>query len=157
MRIHLKERDYYEDLYDSFTVDTCRHMRFSDKEIPDEEFLGQDLSEEQIKALKDIKGGWIDVVREIGTFCYAAERYKDKSEAIDEWMKKTVKRTKDWLNLNHHVMFGAESACLPTYGSSLKTNTGATTEASKSDFCACISVLYVRHDQRSLITAKSSR
>ena len=88
MRIHLKEREHYEDLYDSFTVDTCRHMRFSNKEIPDEEFLGQDLSEEQIKALKDIKGGWIDVVREIGTFCYAAERYKDKSEAIDEWMKK---------------------------------------------------------------------
>lgn len=88
MRTHLKEREYYEDLYDSFTVDTCRFMRFSDKDIPDEEFLGQDLSEDQIKALKDIKSGWIDVAREIGTFCYAAERYKDKSETIDEWIKK---------------------------------------------------------------------
>ncbi len=88
MLIHLKEREYYEDLYDSFTVETCRHMRLPGKEISDEEFKGQDLSEEQIKALKDIRGGWTDVAQEIGAFCYAAERYKKKSEVIDEWMKK---------------------------------------------------------------------
>lgn len=87
MRAHSREREYYEDLYDSFTVETCRNMNSRKFDVTDKDFEGQELSPEQVKAMKDIKADWSEVAREITVFTYAAERYKNKSQTVDKWMR----------------------------------------------------------------------
>jgi hypothetical protein len=87
MITYLKNQAYYEDLYDSFTVETCRSMNSRKFDINDKDFEGQNLSPEQIKAMKQIKSDWSEVAREIAVFTYAAERYRSKSQTVDKWMR----------------------------------------------------------------------
>lgn len=87
MFTYLKNQAYYEGLYDSFTVETCRSMNSHKFDITDKDFEDQDLSPEQIKAMKEIKSNWSDVAREIAVFTYAAERYSSKAQTVDKWMR----------------------------------------------------------------------
>ena len=92
MITYLKELEHYEDLYDSSTVESCRRMISPNFDISDEDFKDQGLSVEQLEAMKKIKADWSKVAAEIATFCYAAERYRSRSEVIDDWMKKDRER-----------------------------------------------------------------
>lgn len=87
MITYLKDQAHYEDLYDSFTVDSCRVMNSHKFDITDKDVEGQDLSPEQVEAMKAIKADWSEVAREIAVFTYAAERYKNKSQTVDKWMR----------------------------------------------------------------------
>ena len=88
MITHLQTRERYEDLYDEWTVESCRRLYSRKPTITDEDFAREKLTPEQIKAMKGIKYDWLKIVQELGAFTYAAERYNNKDQVIDELMRK---------------------------------------------------------------------
>lgn len=87
MFTHPQTREYYEDLYDKWTVESCRRMASFKPEIKDEDFGGEELTPEQLEKMKEIRLQWSGVAAEIATFTYAAQRYNDKDAAISKWMQ----------------------------------------------------------------------
>ena len=55
MITHLQTRERYEDLYDEWTVESCRRLYSRKPTITDEDFAREKLTPEQIKAMKGIK------------------------------------------------------------------------------------------------------
>jgi DNA-directed RNA polymerase subunit RPC12/RpoP len=92
MFTHLQTREYYEDLYDKWTVESCRRMASFEPEIKDEDFAGEKLTSEQLEKMKEIRRQWSGVAAEMATFTYAAERYTNKDRFIGEWMQKDRER-----------------------------------------------------------------
>ncbi len=78
---HLKEEVYYNDLYDSITVECCRSIEDS--------ILNKDLSEYKVDGAteKDKKHAKY-VVHQLMLYYEAGERYLQKAETIREWMER---------------------------------------------------------------------
>jgi hypothetical protein len=87
MYIHLKEREHYEESYDKWTVDRCRHFASYDPDLTDEDLAKEKLTSEQVEAMKTVKGLWSNVIREMTTFSYAAERYNGKEAYISQQIR----------------------------------------------------------------------
>lgn len=87
---HLKSHEYYEDRYDKHTVERCRRFmshRYNLDEMPDSDFEDIKKTPKNIEIIKEIKGNWAGLVNELMAWFYAAERYNDKSIAIDRWLR----------------------------------------------------------------------
>lgn len=78
---HLKERSYYEEMYDRFTVEWCRRFEeprlISDEELED----SKELSLSQIQKYHDLS---IDFL----LFQEAGNRWLHRDETIQEWMER---------------------------------------------------------------------
>lgn len=88
MITHLKTQEYYEDIYDKWTVESCRRMSSNKLELTDDDFEKEKLTAEQIKNMKAIKSEWSGVAREMAVFTFAAERHNNKSQVIDDMMRR---------------------------------------------------------------------
>lgn len=77
---YLKDQIYYSDLYDRFTVEECRRLLETTKDLDLSKYKNdQKLTEEERKQLV----GWID---HLHIYIYSGERYESKSKTIDKWM-----------------------------------------------------------------------
>lgn len=74
MQKHLKTKKYYEDLYDKQTVEDCRYS--------------ESLSNEIVNNKSDIKKVINDVALNLLLYCKTGERYLDKEETINKWIKR---------------------------------------------------------------------
>jgi len=117
MMIYLKAREYYEDLYDKFTVEHCRDFSDQHLEITDKEIDDSDLTPEQAKAMKEIRNTWIDLVKEMSVFFMAAERFNKKDAFIEERMRED--QTKD--HMMSHAEPPANAHCRKCMGRDLRT------------------------------------
>lgn len=92
----VRTKTEYEDLYDKLTVEKCRRMRNPSAEPLKDEDIEKDksLNDKQKAHLYEVRELWIDVVREISTFCYAADRYIKKEEILREWQQKDEAKDK---------------------------------------------------------------
>lgn len=88
MFTYLQTREHYEDIYDKWTVESCRRMASYEPEATDEDLSKVNLTPKQVEAMKEIKQGWPGVARELAVFSYAAERYNQKAETIEGWERK---------------------------------------------------------------------
>lgn len=82
---HLKDRSYYEGMYDRFTVEWCR--RFEEpRPISDEELeASKELSLPQIQWCHDLSTDWL-------LFQEAGNRWLHRDETIREWMERDRRR-----------------------------------------------------------------
>lgn len=80
---HLKEKQYYIDLYDTFTVERCRKAERYHERIDDSIF---DKAEEK-PTLEDIARVKY-VTKEMYLYFTTGEEYKDKSKTMQEWMER---------------------------------------------------------------------
>jgi ribosomal protein L40E len=84
---HLKPREYYEDLYDKFTVERCRRFknRSHDQEIEDSDFGDVEKTPHNIEVMKEIKTNWGWLVSDMLVWGNAAYRFNTKAATIEEW------------------------------------------------------------------------
>ena len=84
---HLKDKQYYIDLYDRYTVEHCRRAekrwKDDDKELPPIE--GEKLTKEQQAGMKDSLMEWVMHFEK-------GERYLQKDSRIHEWMESDRKK-----------------------------------------------------------------
>ena len=80
---HLKEKQYYIDLYDKFTVERCREAVRYHEGIDDSVFekAKEKPTPEEIVRVKY-------ATREMYLYFTTGEEYKNKSKTIDEWMER---------------------------------------------------------------------
>lgn len=82
---HLKDRPYYEDMYDRHTVEMCRR-----NEEP------RQMTEEELKEKEDISPAQLqwchDLVTDWTLFQTAGDRYLQREETIERWMEKDRRR-----------------------------------------------------------------
>ena len=78
---HLKDKEYYSDLYDKSTVERCRRSveHFKKNKKPDNK-------------LEDIKDRWSLVTLDIALYFLTGERYSDKESTIEKWMERDRQR-----------------------------------------------------------------
>ncbi len=79
---YLKEKQYYEDLYDLLTIEDCLNWVeiWKDKVIKDKEKIND-------FELADAKG-FVGGLLEISLYYKKGERYRDREKTINEWMEK---------------------------------------------------------------------
>jgi hypothetical protein len=82
---HLKDRQYYNDLYDRHTVEQCRRAVNSLNEIELPPLDGKELSKEEAGRMKPV---FLNLILHFET----GERYIKKEEIINEWMEEDRKR-----------------------------------------------------------------
>jgi DNA-directed RNA polymerase subunit RPC12/RpoP len=92
MITYLQTHENYEDIYDKWTVESCRRMATREPEVRDEDFKNEKLTPKQLKAMKQVKYDWLKVARELAVFSYAADRYMHKDETISDWMQRDRER-----------------------------------------------------------------
>lgn len=82
---HLKDKQYYIDLYDKHTVEKCRSLEnhWKDRSLTDKE--DGEITEQARKAINDIAMDFC--IRQI-----TGERYLDKENTISEWMTRDEHR-----------------------------------------------------------------
>lgn len=82
---HLKERSYYEDLYDQHTVERCRwHEQPRPASDKEQEAEGK-LSSHRIQWCHDFVTDWM-------LFQLVGDRYVNREQTIDAWMERDRKR-----------------------------------------------------------------
>lgn len=97
---YLQSLEYYEDIYDKGTVEQCRCLVSTKLKVTDKDIKDAKLTPAENAKINEVKGLWIDVVKEMAAFFAAAERFNKKEAAIEEMMSED--RTKD------HTMTHAE-------------------------------------------------
>jgi DNA-directed RNA polymerase subunit M/transcription elongation factor TFIIS len=81
---NLKPEQYYNDLYDRFTVDVCRrHIEYNDKRMKE-----LDLKDPEAK----LKKSFSKMFLELRLYSEKGERYLDKKETVRKWMQVDQKR-----------------------------------------------------------------
>lgn len=85
MEKHLKDKQYYIDLYDKHTVEKCRSLenRWKDRSLTDKE--DTEITEEGKKVINNIAMDFC--IRQV-----TGERYLDKENTIREWMARDEQR-----------------------------------------------------------------
>jgi len=84
MEKHLKPYQYYSDLYDKFTVESCRRIEKMDMEIELPEYKGQKIPKEK-------QPEFLKVFSEMHMFFETGEEYLAKPKRIEEWMERNKK------------------------------------------------------------------
>lgn len=80
MEKHLKSNQYYSDLYDKLTVEQCRRLEQLGKEVDIPNNENEKFSQEEKERMKKS-------FNELHLYFVTGERYKNKSETINKWMK----------------------------------------------------------------------
>jgi len=82
---HLKDRSYYEEMYDRHTVERCR---WHEEPRP--------LSKEETDARKGLTSGQIQWARDLASdwllFQLVGDRWLQREKSIDEWMERDKQR-----------------------------------------------------------------
>lgn len=81
---HLKDRSYYEDQYDRYTVERCRRHEKYYSEIKDENKIKEEFAKK--------------VVSPISLHFLRGERYANREDTINEWMERDRKRDEFYEN-----------------------------------------------------------
>jgi hypothetical protein len=81
MEKHLKSHQYYSDLYDKFTIEECRRLEQLGREVDIPEYEGKEFAPEEKERMRKS-------FNELHLYFVTGERYKKKSETIDQWMKR---------------------------------------------------------------------
>lgn len=85
MEKHLKPEQYYRDLYDRHTVDSCRRMEKIWDEMDSPTLEGKELSEEEATRMKT-------ATKKFYLYFKTGERYLNKERTIREWVDADQKR-----------------------------------------------------------------
>ncbi len=98
MSKNLKEKQYYEDLYDSETIEDCKRMFCNST---DRKFLDKEINKyKDKKSASEMLNKWADTVDKIGLYFFKGDRYRKREETIREWMAKDRNRDQKLENTN---------------------------------------------------------
>lgn len=91
MEKYLKDRKYYENLYDRYTVEECRSLekRFT----PDEEDLKKEIKDANGNEItREEKLGQFNRMQLVALYFLKGEKYVNREKTINEWMDRDKKR-----------------------------------------------------------------
>lgn len=80
---YLKDKEYYGNLYDKFTIERCKEMEKRSLETEPEEYKGLSLKKRKKLAA---------MVTEVYIYYFKGDRYAQKSQTVFEWMEKDRRR-----------------------------------------------------------------
>ncbi|KKQ45972.1 MAG: hypothetical protein US63_C0008G0010 [Candidatus Moranbacteria bacterium GW2011_GWC2_37_8] len=87
----LKSKEYYNNLYDKFTVEECRRMEKNISEVDFAKYKDKEL-------LKDEEVGFRKYLNDVSLYFIKGERYSKKAEKIIKWMDKDKERDEKLVN-----------------------------------------------------------